>query len=369
MMSNDFERYSCQLALPGFTQAIQQKLQRAKVLIAGAGGLGCPSSLYLAASGVGTIGIADYDVISVSNLHRQVLYADDEIGLKKSVTACKKLQQQNSGIQLVPIDEKITSQNVMEVIQPYDIVVDCTDNFEAKYLLNDACVLSGKVMVYGSIYQYEGQLAVFNLPNGDGTRSPNFRDIFPSVNAAQIPNCAEGGVMPALAGIIGCLQANEVIKYVTGQGELLAGKIMMFDVRSLQSRIIKLKRVSETVITGLPVTESVPVISADELKKAIGLNEYYLIDVSTPAEHNSFNIGGNNIPLNDLEKNKSLLNFDKPVVFYCATGKRSSEAVKLIKTKFPGVKTYSLEGGIKGWGRGSSHFDEGEISPSENSTK
>ena len=212
MMSNDFERYSCQLALPGFTEAVQQKLQRAKVLIVGAGGLGCPASLYLAASGIGTIGIADYDIISVSNLHRQVLYSNKEVGLKKSTTACKKLQEQNPGIQLVPIDEKITAQNVMVMTQPYDIIIDCTDNFETKYLLNDACVLSGKVLIYGAIYQYEGQVSVFNTLNGDGTRSPNFRDIFPSVNSAQIPNCAEGGVMPALAGIIGCMQANEVIK-------------------------------------------------------------------------------------------------------------------------------------------------------------
>ena len=210
-------------------------------MIVGAGGLGCPASLYLTASGIGTIGIADYDVISVSNLHRQVLYTNREVGLKKSLTACKKLQEQNPGIRLVPIDEKITAQNVMEMIQPYDIIIDCTDNFDTKYLLNDACVLSGKVMVYGAIYQYEGQVAVFNSLNEDGTRSPNFRDIFPNVNAAQIPNCAEGGVMPALAGIIGCIQANEVIKYFTGQGELLAGKIMMFDVQNFAKPYHKIK--------------------------------------------------------------------------------------------------------------------------------
>jgi len=319
-------------------------------LIVGAGGLGCPASLYLAASGVGTIGIADYDIISVSNLHRQVLYTNNEVGLKKSITACNKLQQQNPGIRLVPIDEKITARNVMEVTQPYDIILDCTDNFDTKYLLNDACVLSDKVMVYGAIYQYEGQLAVFNLLNEDGTRSPNFRDIFPGVNAAQIPNCAEGGVMPALAGIIGCMQANEVIKYVTGQGEMLAGKIMMFDVRNLQSRIIKLKRVTSTVITGLPVTDEVPVISIKELKEVIGANEYALVDVRTFEEHTAFNIGGTHIPINDLEKNFSRLSFEKPVVFYCASGKRSDEAVKLVRTKFPDVKVYSLQGGLKGWG-------------------
>lgn len=348
-MLNDFVRYSCQLALPGFNEAMQQKLQDAKVLIAGAGGLGCPSALYLAASGIGTIGISDYDIISAGNLHRQVLYTHAEIGLKKSAVACKKLQEQNPGIELISIDKKITSQNVMEIIQPYDVIVDCTDNFETKYLLNDACVLSNKVMVYGAIYQYEGQVAVFNLLHDDGTHSPNFRDLFPNVNASQIPNCAEGGVMPTLAGIIGCIQANEVIKYFTKQGELLAGKIMMFDVQSLQSRIITLKSVSKTIIAGLPETINIPVISAHDLKKVIDSDEYHLVDIRTYEEHNSFNIGGTLIPLNYLEKNISLLNFEKTVVLYCATGKRSGEAVKLIKSKFPDANIFSLDGGIKAW--------------------
>jgi len=348
-MPNDFTRYSCQLALPGFNKATQQKLQEAKVLIVGAGGLGCPSALYLTASGIGTIGIADYDVVSASNLHRQVLYNPAEVGLKKSVIACKKLQEQNPGIRLVSIETKITSQNVMEVVEPYDVIVDCTDNFETKYLLNDACVLSNKVMVYGAIYQYEGQVAVFNVPHDDGTHSPNFRDLFPNVNASQVPNCAEGGVMPTLAGIIGCLQANEIIKYFTGQGELLAGKIMMLDVQTLQSRIIKLKSVTKTVISGLTETIDIPVISASDLKKALDLDEYNLVDVRTFQEHTSFNIGGTLIPLNYLEKNISLLNFEKPVVLYCATGKRSGEAVKLLKTKYPGANVFSLDGGVKGW--------------------
>ena len=348
-MSNDFTRYSCQLALPGFNEATQQKLQQAKVLIVGAGGLGCPSALYLTASGIGTIGIADYDVVSASNLHRQVLYTPAEVGLKKSVIACKKLREQNPGIQLISIDERISSQNVMEVVKNYDLIIDCTDNFETKYLLNDACVLSNKVMVYGAIYQYEGQVAVFNVQHDDGTHSPNFRDLFPNVNASQIPNCAEGGVMPTLAGIIGCLQANEVIKYFTGHGELLSGKIMMLDVNTLQSRIIALKSISKTVITNLPVSIDIPVISANDLKKVIDLNEFDLVDVRTYEEHTSFNIGGTLIPLNDLEKNISLLNFKKPLVLYCATGKRSGEAVKLIKSKFPDANVFSLNGGMKEW--------------------
>src|SRR5665213_3594319 len=215
MMHLDFTRYSCQLALPGFTEAIQQRLQTAKVLIAGAGGLGCPSSLYLASAGVGVIGIADYDTVSISNLHRQVLYTNEDIGLKKVIVATTKLQQHNPGISVIAHDIKINSENVMDLIRSYDLVIDCTDNFETKYLLNDACVMQGKPLVYGAIYQFEGQVSVWNVVNEDGTHSPNYRDIFPEVNPMMIPNCADGGVMPTLAGIIGCIQANEVIKYFT----------------------------------------------------------------------------------------------------------------------------------------------------------
>jgi sulfur-carrier protein adenylyltransferase/sulfurtransferase len=208
MMQHELLRYSCQLALPGFNEATQQQLQNAKVLIVGAGGLGCPAAQYLTAAGIGTIGIADFDTVSISNLHRQVLYTPAEIGLKKAAIACARLQQQNPGITLISHDVKIISENVMEIIMPYDMVLDCTDNFDTKYLLNDACVLTGKPLAFGSIYQYEGQVAVWNILNNNGTVTPNYRDLFPAVNSTLIPDCAEGGVMPTLAGIIGCMQAN-----------------------------------------------------------------------------------------------------------------------------------------------------------------
>ena len=209
MDQDEWKRYKCQLALPGFGIENQQKLQDAKVLVVGAGGLGCPAALYLAASGIGTIGIADFDVVSVSNLHRQILYSAADVGLLKAEIACQRLRQQNPQITLTPITQKITHANAIQFISEYDIVVDGTDNFETKYLLNDACVLSGKPMVYAAIYQYEGQVSVLNALNSDGSRSPNYRDLYPSVNASQIPGCAEGGVMPSIAGITGILQANE----------------------------------------------------------------------------------------------------------------------------------------------------------------
>lgn len=348
-MQDELLRYSCQLALPGFNEATQQRLQNAKVLIVGAGGLGCPAAQYLAAAGIGTIGIADFDTISISNLHRQVLYTPAEAGLQKAAIACKKLQQQNPGIKLIPHDVKITSENVPEIIMPYNIVVDCTDNFDTKYLLNDACVLTAKPVVYGAIYQYEGQVAVWNLLNNDGSCTPNYRDLFPTVNSTQVPGCAEGGVMPTLAGIIGCMQANEVIKYFTKQGDLLAGRILMFDVQTMQSRIIKLGSITRTNITALVETPDEPVISVKDLKKVIDKDVYELIDVRTSEEHNLFNIGGKHVPVNELENNTAVLHMGKSIVMYCASGSRSGEAVKMLRNKFPAIHIFSLEGGLKAW--------------------
>ena len=344
-MRADLERYACQLALPGFGAAGQQLLQRAKVFIAGAGGLGCPAAQYLAAAGVGTIAIADYDTISISNLHRQTLYTPVETGMKKAEVLCGKLRQQNPGITLISIDTKITSDNVLAQIDGYDIVVDCTDNFETKYLLNDACVLAGKPLVYGAIYQYEGQVAVWNVPNHDGSRSPNYRDLFPEVDASQVPNCADGGVIPTLAGIIGCMQANEVIKYIVNTGTLLQGKLLVFDALTMQSRIIKLGEVSKINITSLAQTTSSQTITLADLK-ALQDGQYELVDVRTNEEHELGNIGGRTIPLSELEKGASLLDSGKTIVFYCATGKRSEEAVKMTIRHNEKTTALSLQGGL-----------------------
>ncbi len=336
-MQDERTRYSCQLALPGFGEAAQEKLQQAKVLIVGAGGLGCPAAQYLAASGIGTLGLADYDVVSESNLHRQVLYSPDDIGQKKAEIACVKLHLQNPQVGFHIHDEMIDSSNVMETIRHYDIVVDCTDNFETKYLLNDACVLAGKPLVYGAIYQYEGQVAVWNVNN-----SPNYRDLYPTIDAAQIPNCAEGGVLPTLAGIIGCMQANEVIKYITGTGELLAGKILILDAQTLQSRIIKLGNTTKTNITALEESITAPVISLELLMQ--DKDAYELIDVRNPEEHLAYNIGGINIPLAEIS---SFTPSGKPVVFYCASGKRSAEAVSILKSRYPMMELFSIANGVK----------------------
>ncbi|MDB5155173.1 MAG: thiamine biosynthesis protein [Mucilaginibacter sp.] len=348
-MSEDFTRYSCQIALPGFSESTQLRLQQAKVLIVGAGGLGCPAAQYLAAAGIGTLGIADFDVVSISNLHRQVLYTPADTDLNKAIISCQRLQKQNPGIKLVPHEVKITSDNVMSILRQYDMVLDGTDNFDTRYLLNDAAVLSGKPLVYGAIYQFEGQVAVWNIQNADGTFSPNYRDLFPEVDATQIPNCAEGGVIPTLAGIIGCMQANEVIKYITKTGELLSGKILILDAQTLQSRIIKIGSVTKTKISGLITTLNASTITVNELKKGLVESLIELIDVRSERERDGFDIGGKHIPVIEIEENIDYFSGAGTKVLYCATGNRSAEAVKLIKQKFPDAMVFSLEGGLKAW--------------------
>ena len=345
----DATRYSCQVALPGFGQKGQQRLQQAKVLIVGAGGLGCPAAQYLAASGIGTLGIADNDTVSISNLHRQLLYTPADAGQLKVTVATERLRQQNPDIQIGAHPVKVTAANVMQLFEPYDIIVDGTDNFDTRYLLNDAAVMLGKPLVYGAIYQYEGQVAVWNILNKDGNYSPNYRDLFPQVDATQVPNCAEGGVIPMLAGIIGCMQANEVIKYISGTGELLAGKLLTLDVQTMQSRVIKMGQVTKTTITHLPETMEVDTMTVALVKAGLAAGTLQLVDIRGSEEHEDFNIGGKHIPAYKLERGISELDHSKDIVLYCTIGKRSADVVKKLKAIASPLNIYSLEGGIKAW--------------------
>ncbi len=343
-MQNDWLKYSCQVALPGFTESSQQKLADAKILIVGMGGLGCPAAQYLAAMGIGMIGLVDGDTVSVSNLHRQILYTPADEGKKKVLIAKERLGQLNPDVNIIPHELFVSNENVMHLISEYDIILDCTDNFETRYLLNDACVLSGKPLAYGAIYQYEGQVAVWNVQDEQGNRSPNYRDLFPDVNAAAIPNCADGGVMPTIAGIIGCMQANEAVKYIIGSEDLLAGKLLIFDARSMQSRVMKLRKITHTNITALPEVIQIEAIEFSTLQS--DKDAYELVDVRTKEEREEYNIGGKHIPLQELSP-ASLSTDTKPVVFYCASGKRSSMAVKQLAGKINTRKLYSLKGGVK----------------------
>lgn len=345
-MQFELNRYSCQMALPGFTKEKQNLLTKSKVLIIGMGGLGCPVAQYLVAAGVGTVGIVDNDTISQSNLHRQILYTPEDVGLLKVEVAYKKLQQQNPQVHVIPYPVKITKNNVIKIIQDYDIIIDGTDNFETKYLLNDACVLIKKPMVFGAIYQYEGQVAILNTKNSNNTRTPNYRDLFPDAINASIPNCSQGGVMPTLAGIVGCMQANETIKYLIRSKDLLTGRLWMINLQTGQVNIIKIGNTSHAKIHSLPQTESIPLISQKKFKNGMENKLYDLIDVRSKEEHEVFNLGGVNIPLDKLIKDIGHYYFEKPVVFYCKSGKRSAEAVRVLHLKYPSNEFYSLDGGV-----------------------
>jgi adenylyltransferase/sulfurtransferase len=348
-MRPDFSRYGCQIALPGFNEQKQTLLNQAKVLIIGAGGLGCPVAIYLNAAGVGTIGIADYDVVTTSNLHRQVLYGESDIGKKKAEVAIQLLEKQNNTTKLIQHDVMVTSENILELIANYDVLVDCTDNFETRYLINDAAVITCKPLVYGAIYQYEGQVAVWNVQNEESKFSPNYRDLYPEVDASQIPNCAEGGVIPTLAGIIGCAQANEVIKLITKTGGLLAGKLFIFNALNLESQVIKIGTVTRTTITQLKPTATTPFISVKDLKQALEDNSIQLFDIRTQEERDSYHIGGKHVILQNFEAFFESLPQDTKKVLYCASGKRSDEMVKTIKQKHPEANIFSLKGGLNAW--------------------
>lgn len=345
----DFSRYSCQIALPGFGPQAQQLLQHAKVLIVGAGGLGCPAAQYLASSGVGTLGIADNDTVSVSNLHRQILYTPAEVGQPKAIIAASKLQAQNPDVKIVAHVLMVTSRNVNALFAQYDMIIDGTDNFETRYLLNDAAVLAGKPLIYGAIYQFEGQVAVWNIQNEDGSRSPNYRDLFPKVDPTQIPNCAEGGVIPMIAGMIGCIQANEAVKLITGTGELLAGKLLLLDTQSMRSQVIKIGIATKTNITALPESTEPLTISVSDLKGRLESLNIDLIDIRGDDEHEEFNIGGRHIPAYKLERSLATMDRSKTIILYCAIGRRSADAVKRLAEINPDLHLLSLEGGINAW--------------------
>ncbi len=233
-------RYSKQLLLPDFGKHGQEQLKNAKVLVVGAGGLGCPVLQYLGAAGVGTIGIIDYDMVDITNLHRQVLYADDDIGKLKSLIASEKIKANNPFIKTIIYNLSLDATNAQKIISEYGIVVDCSDNFETRYLINDACVRLNKPFVYGGIHKFEGQLSVFNHQMKDGTLSPTYRCVFPEGQEQEMEiNCSISGVIGILPGIIGTMQANEVIKMITGIGEVCAGKLIIYN--SLYNTIVEMK--------------------------------------------------------------------------------------------------------------------------------
>jgi adenylyltransferase/sulfurtransferase len=348
--------------LPEFNIEGQRKLKSSSVLIVGAGGLGCPVLQYLTAAGVGHIGIMDYDVVDSSNLQRQVLFTVDDVGMPKAETAAKKLSRLNPFIKFTVINDKLTSKNALEIIEQYDVVCDGTDNFPTRYLVNDACVILGKPNVHGAIFRFEGQVSVFNSKKNDGTPGPQYRDIFPSPPPpGLVPSCAEGGVLGVLPGIIGSIQANEVIKVLTGIGDPLVGRLFIFDALSFETRILKINKNPELEAPEKLIDyedfcgmdnkskSGIKEISVEELKASLENKEkFQLIDVREPYEYKIANLGGTLIPVGDLESRIDEISSTDRVILHCRSGARSAKAIeKLTQMGFHNL--YNLKGGILEW--------------------
>ncbi len=361
-------RYSRQILLPEFNLEGQQKLKQGSILVIGAGGLGSPALYYLAAAGVGHIGIVDFDTVDESNLQRQILYQTQDIGKPKVEIAALRLKQLNPHIEINAHHGPITSNNGLALIKSYDIIIDGSDNLPTRYLVNDACVLLGKSLVYGAIFQFEGQVSVFNQLHADGTRGPNYRDLFPEPPPPEmVPSCSESGVLGVLPGIIGSLQANEAIKLLSGIGETLSHRLLLFDSLYFTTQIVTLKPNPQNPVSGINPTirhlidyeafcnpahnkpSAIPEISPVELNTLLkGSAKIQLLDVREPFEVEIASIGGTNIPLNEITRRANVIPIDIPVVVYCKSGQRSAEAIKLLQQQgFTNLK--NLKGGILQW--------------------
>ncbi|MBL4643268.1 MAG: HesA/MoeB/ThiF family protein [Flavobacteriaceae bacterium] len=311
----------------------QLKLKKAKVLVVGAGGLGCPILQYLTAAGVGTIGIIDDDVVEVSNLQRQILYTYDDVGTSKVLAAVAHLSRLNPFVNFLTYQEKLTSKNAVELFEQFDIIVDGSDNFPTRYLCNDAAVLAKKPLVFGAIYKFEGQVSVFNYRDG-----PTYRCLYPNApKPNEVLNCSEIGVLGVLPGIIGCLQANEVLKIICELGEVLRGKLLTFDALKMQQLLVHFEKTDEAKISELQsdynffcgIMASIAEISIQQLES--NQETYNLLDVREDFERAQYHIGGQHIPLGELQERFDEINKEKNLVVYCKSGVRSKKAIEILK--------------------------------------
>ena len=350
-------RFSRQTILPGFGNEVQEKLAKARVLVIGAGGLGCPILLHLAAAGVGTLGIADGDSISESNLNRQTLFGVKDIGKPKAMSAANKLKEQYPDIDFELIPEFLNSQNALDIIEGFDLVLDGSDNFGTRYLINDACVLLHKPLIMGAIYQYEGQVAVFNT----GSDPINYRDIYPNPPGEQeIPNCAEAGVLGVLPGMVGILQATEAIKLLSGVGEVLQNKMLFYNLRT--TSFFELEVIpNPSARKDLPADQealrnkdysiqcgAVETINwAKAIDWANQTENALIIDVRAPGELPEIQFPGIvQIPKPELEKHPERIASVEHLFLFCRSGIRSAETAAFLKTTFPEKRIFSIEGGI-----------------------
>ncbi len=330
----------------------QEKLKSAKVLVIGAGGLGCPILQYLTAAGIGTIGIIDDDEVDQTNLQRQILYTIDDIGKSKSKVASERLSKLNPFIFFKVYEEKLDADNALDLFEAYDIIVDGSDNFPTRYLVNDACVLTGKPLVFGSIFKFQGQVSVLNYNNG-----PTYRCLFPDPPApGAVPNCSDIGVLGVLPGIIGSLQANEVIKIIIGLGEILQGKLLYFDTLTMQQQILNFKKNNDIEISELEEdydffcginSNIIEEISSTELKQ--NLENYQIIDVRTSKEYENFNIGGIHMPLDTVSDRVLELNNRKSILVCCQSGVRSKKAIQIITEQRKDLHLINLKNGLSSY--------------------
>lgn len=360
-------RYQRQMILPELGMSGQEKLKNSKVLVVGAGGLGSPILLYLAASGIGKIGIAEDDVVDISNLHRQILYTENDLGISKMLQAKKAIEALNQHVEVFAHETRLKHENVLDIISQYDLVIDATDNFASRYLINDACVIQNKPFIGAAIFRFEGQLAVFNYKN-----SACYRCLYPAPPPKNlVPNCAEGGVIGVLPGIIGCLQTNEAIKLITGAGDLLINKLLTVDALSNRYQHLKFGKNSACSVCSKKENAelfpefhyeseqtceiaNVPEISALKLKELLDNKEpVQIIDVRERHEYEMMNINGISIPLSEIKYNLDeilpKIDLQKTVVVHCLSGARSMDAIQLIKLHLNHDKMYNLKGGLLAW--------------------
>jgi sulfur-carrier protein adenylyltransferase/sulfurtransferase len=367
LSKDEILRYSRHLIMPEVGMDGQLKLKQAKVLTIGAGGLGAPLALYLAAAGVGKLGMVDFDVVDFTNLQRQVIHGTSDVGRPKLHSAKDTIAEINPNVEVVAHETRLSSENALDILKDYDIIADGTDNFPTRYLVNDACVLLGKPNVYGSIFRFEGQASVFYAKEG-----PCYRCLYPEPPPpGLVPSCAEGGVLGVLPGIIGCIQALETIKLIIGQGKPLIGRLLLFDALQLKFRELKLRKNPECPVCGehptvtelidydqfcgvrgedhiVPVT--VPEISAREVKRMMDDRKpFVLVDVREPHEYQICYIPGSTlIPLGEIPRRMHELNSADEIVVHCRSGQRSAQAVAfLMKAGFR--KIHNLQGGVLAW--------------------
>ena len=366
LTNDEILRYSRHLIMPEVGMDGQQKLKAAKVLCIGVGGLGSPLALYLTAAGVGTLGIVDFDVVDYTNLQRQIIHSTDDVGHRKLDSAAEKLKALNPFLNLRTFETKLTSANALELFREFDIVADGTDNFPTRYLVNDACVLTGKPNVYGSIFRFEGQASVFATKEG-----PCYRCLYPEPPPpGLVPSCAEGGVLGIMPGMIGVIQAAETIKLILGLGDSLAGRLLLVDAVGMKFRELKLRKNPDCPVCGKnptitnlidyeefcgvrgqeePAGNDVPTISVEELKGKLDAKaDIFILDVREPHEYQICNLKGYLIPVGDLPKRVNELDSSREIIAHCRSGVRSAKAVNFLR-RSGFKKVYNLTGGILAW--------------------